>query len=71
MATCGVCKKKEAQVTCHECDIPLCDECVKEVRIESMSPTQRIGGELTSPLKSGVKKYKVCPTCMKEAEFLG
>lgn len=68
---CSVCQKNGATVTCHECEVLLCDECAKEVRIESMSPTQRVGGQLTSPLKPGVKKFKVCPKCMQEAEFLG
>lgn len=68
---CGVCQKREAQWTCHECSVPLCDECVREVRIESTRPGQRMMGRVTSPLKSAVQKLKVCQKCMKETEFLG
>lgn len=67
---CGVCGKREAQWTCHECGIALCDECVREVRIESTRPGQRMQGRLTSPLKSGVQRLKVCQKCMQEVEFL-
>jgi len=28
-------------------------------------------GRVTSPMKSGVKKIKVCDKCFKEKEFLG
>lgn len=68
---CAVCQKRERQWICHECSIPLCDECVREVRIESTRPGQRMMGRITSPLKSGVQKLKVCETCYKEKEFLG
>lgn len=69
--TCGVCQKREAQLTCAECGIDLCAECVKEVRIESTRPGQRMMGRITSPMKSGVQKIKVCDKCFKEKEFLG
>jgi hypothetical protein len=65
---CGVCRKKEAEWTCSVCSIPLCSECVREVRIEN--PGQRVLGVLTSPLKSGMKKQKVCEKCMKEVDFV-
>jgi len=68
---CGICGKREAQVTCHECGISLCDQCVREVRIESTRPGQRMMGRITSPMKSGVQKLKVCEKCFKEKEFLG
>ncbi len=65
---CGVCEKKEAEWTCNVCSIPLCSECVREVAIEN--PGQRVLGVLTSPLKSGMRKQKVCAKCMKEVDFL-
>jgi len=65
---CGVCQKKEAEFTCNVCGIPLCDECVREVMIET--PGQRVLGVLTSPLKSGMRKQKVCQKCMKEVDFV-
>lgn len=69
--TCGVCQKKEAQWACNECGVALCDECVREVRIDSTRPGQRMMGRITSPMKSGVQKLKVCEKCFKEKEFLG
>jgi hypothetical protein len=66
--TCGVCQKKVAEFTCSVCHVPLCAECVREVAIEN--PGQRVLGVLTSPLKSGMKKQKVCEKCMKEVDFL-
>ena len=69
--TCGVCQKMEAQWTCSECGIALCDECVREVRIESTRPGQRMMGRVTSPMKSGIKKIKVFEKCFKEKEFIG
>lgn len=68
---CGVCGKREAQMTCHECGIALCDQCAREVRIESTRPGQRMMGRITSPMKSAVQKLKVCEKCFKEKEFLG
>lgn len=68
---CGVCGKVEAQYTCQECNVPLCEQCVREVRIESTKPGQRMMGRVTSPMKSGVRKIKVCEKCFKEKEFLG
>jgi len=65
---CGVCQKKEAEWTCSACGVPLCSECVREVIIEN--PAQRVLGVLTSPLKSGTKKQKVCEKCMKEVDFV-
>jgi len=67
---CGVCGKKEAQWKCNECGIPLCDECVREVRIDSTRPGQRMQGRITSPLKSATKRLKVCEKCAQEVEFL-
>jgi hypothetical protein len=65
---CGVCRKKEAEWVCSVCSIPLCAECVREVMREN--PGQRVLGVLTSPLKSGMKKQKVCEKCMKEVDFV-
>lgn len=66
--TCGVCQKKVAEFACNVCGVPLCAECVREVAIEN--PGQRVLGVLTSPLKSGMKKQKVCEKCMKEVDFV-
>ena len=66
--TCGVCQKKESEWTCNVCHVPLCAECVREVAIEN--PGQRVLGVLTSPLKSGMKRQKVCEKCMKEVDFI-
>jgi hypothetical protein len=68
--TCGVCKKKQAQWTCNECGTPLCDVCVREVRIDSTRPGQRMQGRITSPLKSATRRLKVCEKCAQEVEFL-
>ena len=65
---CGVCQKKVAEFTCSACGVPLCAECVREVAIENLG--QRVLGVLTSPLKSGMKKQKVCEKCMKEVDFV-
>jgi hypothetical protein len=65
---CGVCQKKEAEFECSVCEIALCSECVREVAIEN--PGQRVLGVLTSPLKSGMKRQKVCEKCMKEVDFV-
>jgi hypothetical protein len=65
---CGVCQKKPAEEKCSVCGIALCAECVKEVAIEN--PGQRVLGVLTSPLKSGTKKKRVCEKCMKEVDFV-
>lgn len=65
---CGVCKKKPAEEKCSVCGIQLCVECTKEVAIEN--PGQRVLGVLTSPLKSGMRKQKVCEKCMKEVDFV-
>lgn len=65
---CGVCNKKAMEWTCSVCGVPLCSECVREVSVEN--PGQRVLGVLTSPLKSGMKKQKVCEKCMKEADFV-
>jgi hypothetical protein len=65
---CGVCQKKVAEFTCSVCGVALCAECVREVAIEN--PGQRVLGVLTSPLKSGMKKQKVCEKCMKEVDFV-
>jgi hypothetical protein len=65
---CSVCQKKESEWTCSVCGIPLCAECVREVVMET--PGQRVLGVLTSPLKSGMRKQKVCEKCMKEVDFL-
>ncbi|MCX5992189.1 MAG: hypothetical protein NTZ04_07710 [Chloroflexi bacterium] len=68
---CDLCQKRVAPWTCHECGIALCDECAREVRIDSTRPGQRMMGRITSPMKSGVQKLKVCEKCFKEKEFLG
>ena len=68
---CGVCGKKPAQVKCSECQVDLCDECVREVRIDSTRPGQRMMGRITSPMKSAQQKIQVCENCFKEKEFLG
>ena len=68
---CGVCQKNEAEWTCHECSIPLCQYCVREVRLEAYDPGQRIKGIVTSALKPAVRKLKVCEKCMTEVEFIG
>jgi hypothetical protein len=65
---CGVCQKKVAESVCSVCGVALCAECVREVAIEN--PGQRVLGVLTSPLKSGMKKQKVCEKCMKEVDFV-
>ena len=66
--SCGVCQKKVAEFACSVCSMPLCAECVREVAYEN--PGQRVLGVLTSPLKSGMKKQKVCEKCMKEVDFV-
>lgn len=66
--TCGVCQKNQAEFACSVCGVALCAECVREVAKEN--PGQRVLGVLTSPLKSGMKKQKVCEKCMKEVDFL-
>jgi hypothetical protein len=65
---CGVCQKKVAEFACSACGVALCAECVREVAIENLG--QRVLGVLTSPLKSGMKKQKVCEKCMKEVDFV-
>jgi len=65
---CGICQKKEAESACKVCGVALCAECVREVAVEN--PGQRVLGVLTSPLKSGMKRQKVCETCMKEVDFI-
>jgi len=65
---CGVCHKKPAEHVCSVCGVPLCSECLKEVAVEN--PGQRVLGVLTSPLKSGMRKQKVCEKCMKEVDFV-
>jgi len=65
---CGVCQKKAAEWTCSVCKIPLCAECVREVTMEN--PGQRVLGVQTSPLKSAMRKQKVCAKCMKEVDFI-
>ncbi len=67
-SVCGVCQKMEAEWKCSVCGIQLCSECVREVTKEN--PGQRVLGVLTSPLKSGTKKQRVCEKCMKEVDFV-
>ncbi|MCX5999661.1 MAG: hypothetical protein NTU41_08765 [Chloroflexi bacterium] len=67
---CGVCQKREAQLACSKCGVALCSECSREVRIDSTRPGQRMMGRITSPMKSGTQRLKVCEKCMKETEFL-
>lgn len=67
---CSVCGKKPAQLKCSECQVDLCAECVREVRIDSTRPGQRMMGRITSPMKSASSKKQVCEKCFKEKEFL-
>ena len=67
---CEVCKRTEAAYTCHECGIPLCEQCVKEVRLENTGPGQRIKGVVTSALTPAVRKLKVCEKCLTEVDFI-
>ncbi len=65
---CGVCQKKEAEWKCSVCGVALCSECVREVQMEN--PGQKVLGVQTSPLKSAVRKQKVCEKCLKEVDFI-
>ncbi|MDY7035525.1 MAG: B-box zinc finger protein [Thermodesulfobacteriota bacterium] len=67
---CEVCDKNEAANTCAECGVPLCEDCTKEVRLIESGPGYQIKGATLSAMRSGEKKLKVCPKCMKEVDFM-
>lgn len=68
---CGVCNQNEAARTCDECGIDLCDVCTDEVILQEQNPGYMVkpGAPSISPLRPSSTKKKVCPKCMKEADF--
>ena len=68
---CAVCGDNEAVRNCDVCAVALCDICTKEVVIPDMTPgTQVRPGVSMSPLRPAETKKKVCPKCLREADFL-
>jgi len=67
---CGVCNKVQATINCSECGIPLCEGCVREVKILAVSPGTTHKGVTTSTLRPAETIKKVCLKCMKEVDFL-
>ncbi len=67
---CGVCHRDPMTITCAVCDIPLCPACVREVKIEAVSPGTTHKGVTTSTLRPAQTVKKVCLKCMKEVDFL-
>jgi hypothetical protein len=67
---CGICKKKPATETCEVCGIPLCDACVKKVKLqtgsvgEQMVGTGIASGASLSTLRPGVVTKKLCENCL-------
>ena len=72
---CGVCGKNPATRNCSDCNIPLCEECSKKVKMKTGSLSeQSVGYGLTSgislsTLRSGeVTKY-LCVKCYRNLDI--
>ena len=71
---CSSCQKNPATRTCNQCGIPLCEECVRKVRLTSGSVADQMAGYgmtagvTLSGLRPGkVTKY-LCNKCFKEID---
>jgi hypothetical protein len=71
---CGVCGKNAATGTCDGCGIPLCDACMRKVKLQTGSLTeQSVGVGITSgvslsTLRPGVITKKLCEKCLLELD---
>jgi len=67
---CYVCQKTEAARKCAVCGKPICEQDTREVLIQEMTPASMVKpGVSMSPVRAGQEIKKVCPKCMKEADF--
>lgn len=71
---CSVCGKNPASRKCSHCQVPLCDECTKKVKLKSGDLSEQIAGYgmgagvTLSTLRPGqVTKY-LCPNCYKNLD---
>jgi len=72
---CGVCSKNPATRNCSDCNIPLCDECMRKVRLKSGDLSEQVvgygitTGVSLSTLRPGeVTKY-LCPKCYRDLDI--
>ena len=72
---CGVCSKNPATRHCSQCDIPLCEECTKKIRLKTGDLSEQVAGYgitsgvTLSTLRAGeVTKY-LCPKCYKDLDI--
>ena len=67
---CGVCGKADATDSCSECNIPLCDACMKKVEIPDESLGYQVKAMSISPVRRSIQVKKVCPDCLTKVEFI-
>ena len=66
---CVKCNENEAQVTCCECGIDLCELCKHEISIDATHPAARIKGySKPGALTPGTKTKVACQDCLSEID---
>jgi hypothetical protein len=72
---CSVCEKNPATRNCSDCNIPLCEECAKKVKMRSGDLSEQLAGYgitsgvSLSTLRSGeVTKY-LCAKCYRDLDM--
>lgn len=73
---CGVCGKNPATRNCSDCNIPLCDECSKKVKMKTGSLSeQSVGYGLSagislSTLRAGEVTKHLCAKCYRDLDMI-
>ena len=71
---CSTCQTNPATRTCTDCGVPLCDECMKKVRLASGAVSDQMAGfGMTSGVTlSGLRPGKItkylCKKCFKDLD---
>ena len=73
---CGMCGKHPATRNCSDCNIPLCEECTRKVKLRSGDLSEQVvgygitTGVSLSTLRPGeVTKY-LCTKCYKDLDMI-
>ena len=71
---CGVCEKNASTVDCDDCGKPICDSCMRKVKLQTGNPAEQtlnIGitsGASLSTLRAGTVTKKLCEKCLFELD---
>lgn len=72
---CSQCNKNPATIKCDTCKVPLCEECVKKVKLRSLDPdNQQCGfgmsaGITLSTLRPGHINKQLCKKCYRDLDI--